>query len=50
MVFTGGKIGLAYYDVETAYLHFMPDVAEAADLSLLCRGQGSTLDGECVVT
>lgn len=36
---TGGKIGMAYYDVDTAYLYIMPDVAEAQDLALLHRGQ-----------
>ena len=33
-------MGVAYYDVETAYLYIMPDVAEAEDLGLLYRGEG----------
>ena len=41
VVLTGGKVGVAYYEVETAYLYIMPDVAEAQDLALLQRGQSS---------
>lgn len=32
-------MGVAYYDVDTAYLYIMPDVAEAEDLGLLYRGE-----------
>ena len=41
VVLTGGKVGLAYYQVESAYLYVMPDIAEAEDLGLLQRGQRS---------
>ena len=44
MVVTGGKIGVAYYDVDTAYLYIMPDMAEAEDLGLLYRGTGKRQD------
>ncbi len=43
VVLTGGKMGVAFYDVETAYLHMMPDMAEAEDLGLLYRGQRSPM-------
>ena len=39
MVLTGGKMGVAYYEVETAHLYVMPDVAEAEDLALVHRGE-----------
>ena len=35
MVMTGGKLGVAYYQVETAHVYVMPDVAEAEDLGIL---------------
>ena len=39
VVLSGGKVGVAYYQVETAFLYVMPDVAEAEDLGLLQRGE-----------
>lgn len=39
IVLSGGKVGMAYYQVETAFLYVMVDVAEAEDLGLLRRGQ-----------
>ena len=43
----GGKLGLAFYLVETAHLHIMPDRAESEDFGLLKRGgsrQNSAVD------
>lgn len=37
-VWGGGKLGLAFYLVETAHLHIMPDRAESEDFGLLKRG------------
>ena len=39
IVYSGGKVGLAYYQVESAFLYVMADMAEAEDLGLLRRGQ-----------
>ena len=39
VVMAGGKLGVAYYEVETAHLYIMPDMAEAEDLALVHRGQ-----------
>jgi len=39
IVYSGSKVGLAYYQVESAFLYIMADVAEAEDLGLLRRGQ-----------
>lgn len=39
LMLAGGKLGVAYYEVETAHLHIMPDMAEADDLALTHRGQ-----------
>ncbi len=39
VVMSGGKLGVAYYQVESAYVYVMPDVAEAEDLGILQRGQ-----------
>ena len=38
VVLTGGKMGVAYYQIELAHLYVMPDVSEADDLGLLQRG------------
>ena len=46
-VWGGGKLGLAFYLVETAHLHIMPDRAESEDFGLLKRGgsgQSSAVD------
>lgn len=39
VVLAGGKLGVAYYEVETAHLYIMPDMAEGEDLSLINRGK-----------
>ena len=38
MVYAGKKLGVAFYEVETAHLHIMPDVEEGEDLTLMHRG------------
>ncbi len=38
IVLSAGRVGVAYYQVETAFLFVMNDVAEAEDLGLLRRG------------
>ena len=50
-VWGGGKLGLAFYLVETAHLHIMPDRAESEDFGLLKRGgsrQNSAVDDHAV--
>ena len=39
MVLAGKKLGVAYYEVETAHLYIMPDMAEAEGLGLMHRGE-----------
>ena len=38
-VWGAGKLGLAYYIVDMAYLFVMPDVAESEDFGMLKRGK-----------
>ena len=35
---------MAYYHVDMAYLHVMPDVAESEDFNMLRRGKLSEID------
>ena len=43
VMWAGGFLGLSYYEVESAYLFFMPSVAEAHDFELLSRGSAYIL-------
>ena len=38
VLWQGGRLGLAYYDLATTQIHMMPDTLEAEDFSLLRRG------------
>ena len=39
LVWTGGKLALSFYTVDSAHLYVMPDMAESDDFGLLKRGQ-----------
>ena len=45
VVWAGGMLGVAYYTVETGYLHVMEDAAEREDFGLLRRSECSTRRG-----
>ena len=38
VMWAGGFLGLSYYEVESAYLFFMPSIAETHDFELFNRG------------